>query len=301
MSELSRIDLNKLHTFFAVAEFGGVTAAARQLALTPSAVSQGLTGLEASLGVRLFDRVGKQLLLTREGRLLHARFSSYQNELGDVLREVRNEEQSVRGTVRVGLFVGFPRDALVRFLARFAKNHPEAILRLRYGSREELRDALAEGRLDFAFALDAESPGDRIQATSLYEEELLLVARPALAKPRFDLARLSEVPVVDYYQSDPLIQRWAKHHFGKDAGALNVRVWAATTQLVLDLVKNRVGVGVVPRHMVASELERGTLRAIGPRRKPLRDVVWLKSRAGAWRSAALDAFENEALKELGTS
>ena len=48
---LEQVDLNKLHTFFAVAEHGGVTAAARRLALTPSAVSQSLSGLESALDV----------------------------------------------------------------------------------------------------------------------------------------------------------------------------------------------------------------------------------------------------------
>ena len=68
--DLDRLDANKLLTFLAVAEAGGVTAASRRLALTRSAVSHSLRALEASLGLPLFHRVGKRMIPTREGRVL---------------------------------------------------------------------------------------------------------------------------------------------------------------------------------------------------------------------------------------
>src|SRR6266478_4852838 len=69
---LKELDLNKLHVFAAVAEHGGVSRAAAELGRTPSAVSQSVTALEDALGVKLFDRIGKRLVLTRGGQLLHA-------------------------------------------------------------------------------------------------------------------------------------------------------------------------------------------------------------------------------------
>ena len=94
--ELTRIDLNKLHTFFAIADCDGVTAAARRLALTPSAVSQSLTGLESSLDVRLFNRVGRKLVLTREGELLYRRFRDYQNRLQETVTSITDVASCAR-------------------------------------------------------------------------------------------------------------------------------------------------------------------------------------------------------------
>jgi hypothetical protein len=61
---LHNLDLNKLHVFGAVVEQGGVGSAAAHLGRTPSAVSQSVSALEGGLGVKLFDRVGKRLVLT---------------------------------------------------------------------------------------------------------------------------------------------------------------------------------------------------------------------------------------------
>src|SRR5215831_20622619 len=121
---LNNIDLNKLRAFFVVVAEGGVSPAARALGVTRSAVSQSIAGLEASIGVRLFHRVGKRLVATQEAEKLHARFAEYQAMLGQTLAEVRNEDREVRGLVRVGVFLGFPRPTLARFIAGFLARHP---------------------------------------------------------------------------------------------------------------------------------------------------------------------------------
>jgi DNA-binding transcriptional LysR family regulator len=64
---LKELDLNKLHVFAAVVEHGGVGRAAAELGRTASAVSQSLSGLEDTLGVKLFDRIGKQFGIEFEG------------------------------------------------------------------------------------------------------------------------------------------------------------------------------------------------------------------------------------------
>jgi DNA-binding transcriptional LysR family regulator len=294
--ELQRLDLNKLHTFFAVAECGGVSAAARRLALTPSAVSQALAALEESLEVRLFHRVGRRLVPTREGDLLHRRFREVEARLRETLAEVRNEEREPRGLLRIGLFVGFPRRELAQLIARVCRAHPALRLRLLYASLDELDQALLAGRCDAVLSFDPGSrAAGRIRAVRLFEQELVLVSGRRFLRGPFDLEQLAATPVVDYYQSDPLILRWARHHYRRRPPALRVRVWAATTNLVLDLVLRQVGVGVLPRHVAAPELGRARLRAIEPGRRPLRDAMWLKHLAGADEAPALAAFREAAL------
>ena len=154
---LEQIDLNKLHVFLAVAEHGGVSAAAAALALTPSAVSQALAKLESALEVGLFDRVGRRLVPTREGRILHRRFREHQDRLREALDEISEPDREPAGTLRVGLFLGFPRAPLARFLAGFARQHPKVTLRLIYAAHRELDAGIEAGRVDFAFALRADT------------------------------------------------------------------------------------------------------------------------------------------------
>ncbi len=297
---LEQVDLNKLHTFFAVAEHGGVTAAARRLALTPSAVSQSLSGLESALDVKLFNRVGRSLVLTREGQLLYTRFRDYQSRLRETLDEIVDQDREPRGLVRLGLSLGFPRLRLAKFLGKLSRENPELTFKVLYESHDELNAGLLESRLDFVFSIDRAGEGRRIQSTRLFEQELVLVAGKRHYRPRFDADALRTIPVIDYYQSDSLIQRWATHHFRRKPPRPRVRIWAATTDLVLDLVLDGAGIAVLPRHLVRPYLERGRLLAIETGRSELRDFIWLKELRGAYRGPALAAFRSVAVREFGS-
>jgi DNA-binding transcriptional LysR family regulator len=296
--DLSRLDLNKLHSFFVVAEEGGVSAAARRLALTPSAISQALSGLESSLEVPLFHRVGRGLVLTREGELLHRRLRDYQHQLAETLDEVVNEDREVRGLVRVGLYLGFPREPLAGFLARFCRAHPRVSVRILYEGRDDLNRALLEGRVDLALAFDPQSPG-RMRTTRLFKEELVLVAGRAPARRRFRFEDLEGLPIVDYYQVEPLIHRWVRHHFRRKPPRLQVVVWAASANLVLELVLRRTGAGVLPRHVALSHLERGRLVQLETGRPELADSIWLKELPSRHRSPVVEAFREAALEAFG--
>jgi DNA-binding transcriptional LysR family regulator len=294
---LHEIDLNKLATFFAVAEHGGVSSAARRLGLTRSAVSQSLSRLEASLEVQLFHRVGRGLVPTREGELLRARLAEYQGQLETTLREITHEDREVRGLVVVGLFLGFSRLRLSRLLEGFLRAHAEARVRVVYGSREDIHERLLQGRVDFAFSLRPRG-GKRgpVRSSRLFEQELVLVGVPALVGSASTLEELTRLPVVDYYQGDPLIERWAGHHFRVRSPRFRVRAWAATTDLVLELVLQRAGIAVLPRDLVEPQVRRRRLRRIETARPELRDEVWLDELHGPWRSPRLEAFREAVLE-----
>jgi DNA-binding transcriptional LysR family regulator len=211
--QLNRLDLNKLHAFFAVVEHDGISGAAARLALTRSAVSQNISGLETGLGLRLFDRIGRKLVLTREGRLLHDRFREYQTVLQKTVDEIVNTEREIRGTIRIGLFLGFPRVRLADFLARFTARHSKASIRVVYAPQHDLDERLLANRLDYVLSFRAKpEAGTRIASTKLFEQELVLAAGARFLRRGFDQKELRRTPFVDYYQSDPLIRRWWQHH-----------------------------------------------------------------------------------------
>jgi len=296
---LDKVDLNKLRTFAAVAERGGVSPAARQLALTRSAVSQSLAALEASLGVRLFDRVGRRLVPTQEGRTLARLFARVHEELRDGLAAVVNEEREVRGVVRLGLFLGASRAQVARVVSAFASRHARAQVKLSYGSHAELREQLLDNRLDFALSLrPGRDASPRIRSSVLFRQALVLVSSERPPRGRVDADWLSGRAFVDYYPASPLIRRWIAHHFPRRRIAADVRVWAATTDLALELALLGAGAAVVPRALAEPLVRAGRLYEIRGARAELDDSVWLEESAGAWRSAMLEAFRATLVSEL---
>lgn len=296
--KLNDLDLNKLHVFLAVADLGGISAAARRLGRTRSAVSQSVSSLEASLGVSLFDRVGKSMLLTRPGRRLHEQGREYQRGLARVVDELSDESGEVHGLVRIGLFLGFPRVRFAAFLTRFRAQHPRATVRIVFAPQDDLQRRLLANRLDYTLSFHSPESGARIEATRLFEQKLVLVSGGRWFRRGFDAAELPHVPVIDYYQSDPLIERWLAHHVGADAPRPDVQIWAATTDMVLELVLGGAGVGVVPDSLVAPYVKRRRLRVLSARRRELTDFIWLNEPRGAYRDATLTAFREAAVAEF---
>ena len=299
---LNTVDLNKLRTFLAVAERGGISPAASALALTRSAVSQSVSGLEGSLGVQLFDRVGRKLVLTREGRTLARRFGRMHAELASAIELVVNAEREVRGQVRLGLFLGASRARLAGFLARFAASHPKVQVKLLYETHAELRELLASNKLDFALALvPSHSPLARVRSTLLFRQELVLVASQPFPRGRALVESLRERAYVDYYQADPLIRRWLKHHFPRQRIAPDVRVFAASTDMALELALAGAGAAVVPKQLAEPLLSEERLHTARTGKAELRDAVWLEEPAGAWRNETLRAFRASLLADLRES
>lgn len=300
--KLNDLDWNKLRVFVTIADSGSVTAAAGLLGRTPSAVSQSLTGLERSLDTSLFHRVGKRLIPTAAGERLWRGVREHQDNLLETLRDIAVSDEVPRGVVRLGLFLGFPRARLASMVAGFTKSYPETSTRLVFAPESDLDGRLLSNRLDLAISFRPSGEAlPHISSTQLFEQELVLVTGKDFLEEPFDPAQLADVPIVDYYQSAPLIERWLRHHAPRRRLDLRVAVWAATTDLVVELVLKNAGVGVVPRYLVDSHIGRGRLRVVRSGRAELTDSIWLNELSGARHDAAGRAFRQAVLSELSSA
>jgi DNA-binding transcriptional LysR family regulator len=278
--QLNDLDLNKLHTFFAVADHQGITPAAAHLGLTRSAVSQSVSTLEA----------------VAHGRREAEEEQRHQQRTVD---EIVNEEREVRGLVRIGLFLGFSRLRLARLLARFTDRYPDVRVKVLYAPHGELNAHLVNDRVDFVFSLSRQTEGGaRIRSSRLLRQELVLAGAKPFFRRVFDLAELKSMPVVDYYQNDPLIHRWIRHHYRTKPPELHVTVWAATTDLVLELLLERAGVGVLPRDLADPFVKRHRLFVVETGRAELADFIWLNERTPTYPNPLLDAFRAVVREEL---
>jgi DNA-binding transcriptional LysR family regulator len=266
-------------------------------------VSQSVSALEGSLGCKLFDRIGKELVPTRGGQLLHARLVDSRAALVEALGELEGGGARVSGTIRLGLFLGFPRVRSRQLLMGFAERHPDARVRVVYAPQRDLEARLRKNELDYVLSFAPRSAtATDLSSTQLFAQELVLVSAAGFFRRGFSLRELEQAPVVDYYQSDPLIERWLGHHFPGERWRPRVRFWAATTDLVQELIQAGAGVGVLPRHMLPvrgkrAEGAEGQLREVGPVPR-LVDHVWLNEPRRAYRDATQRAFREVLLSVL---
>jgi DNA-binding transcriptional LysR family regulator len=280
--KLNDLDLNKLHVFRVVAESASMREAGERLLRTPSAISQSVTGLEKSLGLKLFARSGIRLDLTAQGRKLLKQVEHNERGLLSVLEQVRAKPASIRGRVTLGMPPGYPAVSLSETLSSVLSDWPELQLRLRFLSHAELARSLCAGQLEIALSVHPLRRWDRRIQGVMLKEEALVLAVPARLR-HLCAGPLGEIPVVDYYQKPLLIDGWLKHH-GQKKAKPRIRVFAANLDHVLQLVLSGVGCAVVPRHVIEGELAKGTLfEHAWDRRKPWLAGVWLNAAQAADR------------------
>lgn len=173
------INLRRLRAFVTVAQLRSVTAAARELNMTPPAVTKSLRELESALSIELFRRTSTGMLLTPAGETfrLHAERALSEIERG------RNEVALLMGGVGGRVAVGATAEAAIVVLplalGRLIERRRQIEVTLSGGTFEMLAREVRSGSLDFLLGVAPdEGVGGNLVAEPLYSDELQIVARP---------------------------------------------------------------------------------------------------------------------------
>ncbi|WP_313372157.1 LysR family transcriptional regulator [Achromobacter animicus] len=118
-----------------LARAGGMSAAARELDVTPAAVSKRLAQIEARLGVRLFNRSTRRLSLTAEGEVYLENARRILGEIDDLDALIASRQAAPRGLLKVNAPLGFGRSYIAPAIAHFAQQYPEVSLQLQLTDR----------------------------------------------------------------------------------------------------------------------------------------------------------------------
>jgi DNA-binding transcriptional LysR family regulator len=168
------VNAEDLELFVEVARSGGFAAAARSSDLDPSSVSRAIAGLEAELGVRLFQRSTRKLSLTEAGHLYLGRVAPLIEELSHARDEVLAVSKGVTGVLRITASVALGYQRLAPLLSEFRARHP--LLKLEV----LLTDAnlnLVNDRIDLAVRLGSRFEGD-VVCTKLTSTRYRVCASP---------------------------------------------------------------------------------------------------------------------------
>jgi LysR family cyn operon transcriptional activator len=171
------LDIRHLRYFLAVAEAGSFSRAADRLGISQPSVSQQMRDLEAGLGVPLFQRRGKRILLTPRGLIFQEHARSILHQLENFLQELNSEPGELRGTLHLGVIPVLNVPLVPRLLGSFAADHPGISVTVEEISSTEIETALEEGRMDVGLGfLTRHSPNLRYER--LCTDEFAFIVAP---------------------------------------------------------------------------------------------------------------------------
>ena len=194
-----RITLWGVEVFVATAEEGSISAAARRLGASPSAVSQQLTNLEGAIGTTLLNRNERPVTLTPAGEIFRRRAGIILNEAALARAELAMADMSRLTRFRLGMIEDFEADVTPRLLARLADDLKTCQFLLETGASHYLHDLLDARALDVIVAADMGAEADWMEHHPLLTEGFVVAApRGALRPDRDVLRQLKALPLVQY-------------------------------------------------------------------------------------------------------
>lgn len=171
------LTIRQLRAFTAVADSGSFTSAANQLNLTQSALSVLVRELEADVGVRLFDRHTRGVVLSGAGREFEPRVRRVLADLNDAVSSIAELGARKKGIVRLAAPQLIASAVLPRVIAAYRQKYPGIEVHLTDALPENLLGTLASGVADLAFG--HELPHDEnVQGSVFLEDPFWLVCRP---------------------------------------------------------------------------------------------------------------------------
>jgi len=278
------MDLRHVRTFVSVAELGTVSKAALRLRIAQPALSRHIADLEQELGLKLFDRVGRRLLLTGEGEQLLNDCRGLLNYVTGVGERAQDLRRGDIGVLKVAATPLHIEGVFSQFLPRFVKRYPNVQVKVSEGSGLEILAMLERGEIHLGQMLPYGVPLDDGQFGSqpLEPAELLAACHPSIipaSRGTIEVGRLSAHPLLVLDSGYGL--RRAFDAACRLAGLRpNLYLESRSPHTLLALAEAQHGVAIIASTFVARRYNLKIVRIVY-RGRPLREplaVLWDKRR-----------------------
>ncbi len=267
------IDLNRLKIFSYVYSNKSVSRAARQLNLSQPAVSQHLKKLEHELRIPLFTRANRKIVPTPAARRLYDRMNPFLAELAEEIKYLRRPLDTPYGLLRIGAPEIFSGNLLTSIFTKFRYRFPTVTFSLRCDTNDNLLSSLSEGSVDLLLLELNPEPGDKKPINSHYYASHTLREQPVVMvcsklyfnrniSGKSDFERLTQCEYLRTHNGSRIIDQWFQCHYKRLPHDLKYVLTTDNHQSCLDAVRNGMGLGVIPYHLVSREVSAGTLSVI---------------------------------------
>jgi len=253
--------LRHLKIFLSVCESESITKAADKLYISQPAVSKAIKELEDYYGVKLFDRISKQLYLTQSGKKA-LEYAAHIIKLFDEMESSLLDTDKA-GTLNVGSSMTIGTNFMPLYVKNFKKLYPQFQVHVTIDSSNVIESKVQRNELDFGLIEGIAHISDIISQTYM-DDELLIICSPKNA-----LCANENIKIERFLQEPFLLREkgsGTRELFDDVLSSLGYSVspiWESTnTEALINAVISDLGISVLPRLLVKEKLDKGDLIAL---------------------------------------
>jgi LysR family transcriptional regulator, transcription activator of glutamate synthase operon len=284
------MEIRELRSLLLLADLGSIVKTADERNLTSPAIHKHLKALEDELGVRLYERAGRNLRLTQAAILLLPHIRKILLEYDAALQSLEELKGIQRGVVRVGAGPTFSSYLLPNLLQQYQGKYPSVEIFVETGHTPQLLDDLSKGAIDLAFIVSSElSEKADFEEKLSWDFEFVLVGSPGQLPRRCALAAARELPFV-LYRKGSVMENLIDHYFAGHQFHPRVTMRLDNAEAIKAMIKSKLGVSMLPYWTIAPEIRARSLAPVRTKEPPLLGRLILVGRKSAYLSQPVKAF-----------
>jgi len=288
------VDIRRLEVFCRVLELKSFTRAAEAVLLTQPTVSENIRLLEETVGERLLDRLGREVLPTPAGRILYGyarRIIQLRDEAMQAMHQYRGD---LSGTLALGASTIPGAYVLPSLIESFRLYHPAIQLHLRIADTAAVVEELLHDRLELGL-VGALLKEQRLDCDEAFADELVLTLHPDhswAGRESVCPDELGNEPFILREQGSGtrLVMSQALREHGFDPAKLRVVAEMGSSEAVRQGIKSRLGISILSSLAVAEDVQRGDLVTVPLEGVCIRRPFYLVRRKGRQLSPLALAF-----------
>lgn len=270
------MDLEKMRYFRVVAKEEHITRAAQKINITQPSLSSIIANMEAELGVKLFERVGRQIVLNKYGKVFYKGVDDILDSYDRVLSQLESLKKENESDVKVAVTgLNFPR----KIIAAFAEEYPQIRIIMRLIRADEIESTLKHSDAEIVLS-SIKSESDKIQSVQLFEERLCALvpaADPLAAKTEISI---QELKAKSFALTPPNTAfRVLLDSIFKAAGYEPTLAIEGYTEQILEMILERAAVSIVTESDARLRFENDKIKSIYLKEDYCRRGVYMLTQA----------------------
>lgn len=252
------MNIENIEAFVYVIHYGSFNKAAEVLFLSQPSVTARIQSLERELDCRLFDRIGKQVSLTDEGR----RFLPYAQQLLQTFQKSKiqlKQKRTLPNELRIGCTVSVSNYIIPEFVPKMKRKYPDVNFKLTTATTEDIVNKVLNRELDVGFVRNISHPN--LLSTKVYEDPIRLYVyedHSFIGSSVVSIEEIGEHPLV-FFECGSL--DWMRIHrlFASMSQPPNIEFQTDNLETAKKLVLQRVGIAFLPSLCVEQEVRENRL------------------------------------------